>query len=94
MAGCAYNPTSFSVFSRVPNENERRIERCFSPCLGFAARPAAAAEVAESRSEGEQRGLILCDTVRWLSPRAAACVEAEGNPARRRGLARRLAMAG
>ena len=79
-----YSPTSFSVFSRVPNENERSIERCFPPCLGLclglAARPGAAAE----GCEGAQRGLILSDTARWLSARVD---EAEGKPARRRGLA-------
>ena len=77
-----YNPTSLAFLSRVPNENERRIERCFSPCLGLClgliARPGAAAE-----SEGEQRGLVLSEKARWLSPRADG---AEGKPARRRGL--------
>ena len=77
-----YKPTSLPFFSRVPNENERRIERCFSPCLGLclglAARPGAAAEL-----EGEQRGLILSENARWLSPRADG---AEGKPVRRRGL--------
>ena len=83
-----YNPTSLAFLSRVPNENERRIERCFSPCLGcglclglclgLTARPGAAAE-----SEGEQRGLVLSEKARWLSPRADG---AEGKPARRRGL--------
>ena len=51
---------------------------CLGLCLGLTARPGAAAE-----SEGEQRGLVLSEKARWLSPRADG---AEGKPVRRRGL--------